>query len=143
MGVKKDAAASEDVFPIGISDFEKLISNGMVYIDKTSYLEKLLNPGIGVALMLRPRRFGKTLTMSMLSCFLEMNYQHPEDRSRPERLFKDLAIYKNKAFCDKHMGRYPVISLSFKEVEGDTFEDAVEMIVAIFAGTLYPVLSFS
>ena len=133
MGVKKDAAASEDVFPIGISDFEKLISNGMVYIDKTSYLEKLLNPGIGVALMLRPRRFGKTLTMSMLSCFLEMNYQHPEDRSRPERLFKDLAIYKNKAFCDKHMGRYPVISLSFKEVEGDTFEDAVEMIVAIFA----------
>ena len=71
--------------------------------------------------------------MSMLSCFLEMNYENPEDRSRPERLFRDLAIYKNRAFCDEYMGRYPVISISFKDVEGDTFEDAAEMIVAIFA----------
>ena len=98
MGTKKAAAATGDVFPIGMTDFEKLISKGKVYIDKTSYLEELLNSGTEVALILRPRRFGKTLTMSMLSCFLEMNYQNPEDRSRPERLFKDLAIYKNLKF---------------------------------------------
>ena len=133
MGTKKAAAATGDVFPIGMTDFEKLISKGKVYIDKTSYLEELLNSGTAVALILRPRRFGKTLTMSMLSCFLEMNYQNPEDRSRPERLFKDLAIYKNKAFCDEYMGRYPVISISFKDAEGKTFQDAVEMIVSIFA----------
>ncbi len=133
MAIRKDAAPSGAVFPIGISDFENLISNGMVCIDKTSYLEELLNPGTGVVQILRPRRFGKTLTMSMLSCFLEMNYRNPKDRRRQRKLFKDLAIYKNKAFCDKHMGRYPVISLSFKDVDGKTFQDAVEMIVSIFA----------
>ena len=55
MAIKKDAAASGTVFPIGISDFENLISNGMVCIDKTSYLEELLNPGTGVFQILRPR----------------------------------------------------------------------------------------
>ncbi|MBQ8977551.1 MAG: AAA family ATPase [Succinivibrionaceae bacterium] len=70
--------------PIGIDNFEKIISNGMVYIDKTEYLEDLLKSGPEISLLPRPRRFGKTLTMSMLSCFLEMNYQNPRDRSRPE-----------------------------------------------------------
>ena len=62
----------------------------------------------------------------MLASFLEMNYQHPEDRSRPERLFKDLAIYKNKDFCNKYMGRYPVISISLKSIEGSDFIDAMK-----------------
>ena len=134
MAIEKDAAVSGDVFPEGCNDFEELISTGRVYVDKTSYLEDLLNSGTEVAQILRPRRFGKTLTMSMLSCFLEMNYQHPGDRSRPERLFKDLAISKNKAFCAKHMGRYPVISLSFKNADGETFHDAVKAIIRGFAG---------
>ena len=72
-------AVSEKNFPIGIDNFEKIISNGMVYIDKTEYLEELLKSGTEISLLLRPRRFGKTLTMSMLSCFLEMNYQNPCD----------------------------------------------------------------
>ena len=116
----------------GIEDFEELISEKVIYIDKTSYLEDLIRSS-HVALILRPRRFGKTLTMSMISCFLEMNYQNPEDRSRPERLFKGLDVSRNKKFCDEYMGRFPVISISFKDVEGDTFEDAVDMIVGIFA----------
>lgn len=105
----------------GIEDFEELITEKVIYIDKTSYLEDLIRSS-HVALILRPRRFGKTLTMSMISCFLEMNYQNPEDRSRPERLFKGLDVSRNKKFCDEYMGRFPVISISFKDVEGDTFE---------------------
>ena len=116
----------------GIENFEELITEKVIYIDKTSYLEDLIRSS-HVALILRPRRFGKTLTMSMMSCFLEMNYQNPEDRSRPERLFKGLDVSRNKKFCDEYMGRFPVISISFKDVDGDTFEDAVDMIVGIFA----------
>ena len=95
-------AVSEKNVPIGIDNFEKIISNGMVYIDKTEYLEELLKSGTEISLLLRPRRFGKTLTMSMLSCFLEMNYQNPRDRSRPEQLFKNLAIYKHKIPNELH-----------------------------------------
>ncbi len=134
MEIKKEAALSGFAFPDDSNDFEDIISNGMVYIDKTSCLESLLNSGSMVPMILRPRKFGKTLFMSMLSCFLEMNYRHPEDRSRPERLFKDLAISKNKAFCNKYMGRYPVISLSFKDLDGETFQDAVKALIRIFAG---------
>ena len=134
MGIKKDAAISGDVFPEGCNDFEKLIKSGMVYVDKTSCLEELLNSGSQVPMILRPGKFGKTLFMSMLSCFLEMNYQNPRDRRRQRKLFKDLAISENKAFCAKHMGRYPVISLSFKDADGETFQDAVKAIIRVFAG---------
>ncbi len=106
----------------------------MVYVDKTSCLEELLNSGSMVPMILRPGKFGKTLFMSMLSCFLEMNYQNPRDRRRQRKLFKDLAISENKAFCAKHMGRYPVISLSFKDADGETFQDAVKAIIRVFAG---------
>ena len=117
-------------FEAGVEDFEELINQQLVYIDKTSYLEDLVRRS-KVALILRPRRFGKTLSMSMLSCFLEMNYQHPEDRSRPERLFKDLTIYKNKEFCDKYMGRYPVISITLKSIEGSDFAEAMKEMLSL------------
>ena len=112
-------------FPTGIENFEKLISHRKIYIDKTSFLEPLLTSGDDVALLLRPRRFGKTLSMSLIENFLEINYQNPEDRSRQEKLFKNLAVYKNKELCDEFMGRYPVVSISLKEVEGDNFIDAM------------------
>ncbi len=134
MGIKKDAVTSGDVVPAGVIDFEKLIKSGMVYVDKTSCLEELLNSGSQVPMILRPGKFGKTLFMSMLSCFLEMNYQNPRDRRRQRKLFRDLAISENKAFCAKHMGRYPVISLSLKDADGETFQDAVKAIIRVFAG---------
>ncbi|MBQ8708874.1 MAG: AAA family ATPase, partial [Succinivibrionaceae bacterium] len=68
---------SADDFPVGMEDFEKLITRGKIYIDKTKYLEKLVNSGADVTLLLRPRRFGKTLSMSMLQNFLELNYADP------------------------------------------------------------------
>ena len=71
----------------------------------------------------------------MLSTFLEMNYENPEDRSRQENLFKDLKVFKeNRKLCDEYMGRYPVISLSLKDTEGANFEEAAYRVIAIFAG---------
>ena len=127
-------------FKPGVEDFETLITKKLVYIDKTSYLEDLVQRA-QVTLLLRPRRFGKTLSMSMLSCFLEMNYMHPEDRSRPERLFKDLAICKNKAFCDEYMGRFPVISISLKSVEGSDFVGAMKSMMELL-GALFKKYAF-
>ena len=122
---------SADDFPIGIEDFEKLITLGKVYIDKTKELEKLMKSGADVTLLLRPRRFGKTLSMSMLQNFLELNYADPQDRSRQERLFQNLNVYGNREFCDRHMGRHPVISISLKDVDGDDFEDAMRVMKII------------
>ena len=128
-------AVTSGNIPVGITDFEKLRNMNAVYIDKTSFLNSLLTSSIEVFLLLRPRRFGKTLSMSMLSTFLEMNYENPEDRSRQENLFKDLKVYKeNRKLCDEYMGRYPVISLSLKDTEGANFEESAYRVIAIFAG---------
>ncbi len=121
---------SED-FPVGIENFEKLISCEKVYIDKTSFLRTMLKSGDDVALLLRPRRFGKTLSVSMIENFLEMNYQNPEDRSRQERLFKNLAVYEDRKFCDEFMGRYPVISISLKSVRGEDFVGAMQSMLLL------------
>ena len=118
-------------FPTGIENFEKLISHRKIYIDKTSFLEPLLTSGDDVALLLRPRRFGKTLSMSMIENFLEINYQNPEDRSRQEKLFKNLAVYKNKELCDEFMGRYPVVSISLKSVSGENFTDVMKSMLLL------------
>ena len=128
-------AVTSGNIPVGITDFEKLRNMNAVYIDKTSFLNSLLTSSIEVFLLLRPRRFGKTLSMSMLSTFLEMNYENPEDRSRQENLFRNLKVYKeNRKLCDEYMGRYPVISLSLKDTEGANFEEAAYRVIAIFAG---------
>ena len=127
-------AVTSGNIPVGITDFEKLRNMNAVYIDKTSFLNSLLTSSIEVFLLLRPRRFGKTLSMSMLSTFLEMNYENPEDRSRQENLFRNLKVYKeNRKLCDEYMGRYPVISLSLKDTEGANFEEAAYRVIAIFA----------
>lgn len=131
-------AVTSGNIPVGITDFEKLRNMNAVYIDKTSFLKSLLTSSIEVFLLLRPRRFGKTLSMSMLSTFLEMNYENPEDRSRQENLFKDLKVYKeNRKLCDEYMGRYPVISLSLKDTEAKNFKGAVYGIISIFADLAY------
>ena len=123
---------SADDFPVGIEDFKKLITSGRVYVDKTEELERLIKSGSDVTLLLRPRRFGKTLSMSMLQNFLELNYADPEDRSGHVKLFKKLFVYKKKKkLCREHMGRHPVISISLKDVDGDDFEDAMRVMKII------------
>ena len=102
--------------PVGIDSFEKIRKNEFYYIDKTKLIEQLVETGGEVTLFTRPRRFGKTLNMSMLKAFLETG----ADVS----LFEGLYIAENKALCDEYMGKYPVIFLSLKSVEGLTFESA-------------------
>ena len=102
--------------PVGIDSFEKIRKNGFYYVDKTKLIEQLVETGGEVTLFTRPRRFGKTLNMSMLRAFFEMG----ADAS----LFEGLYITKNKAICEEYMGRYPVIFLSLKSVEGLDFEAA-------------------
>ena len=109
--------------PVGIDDFRKLRESDFYYVDKTRLIEQLLLNWSEVTLFTRPRRFGKTLNMSMLKSFFEIG----TDKS----LFDGLYISGNKALCDEHMGKYPVIFLSFKSVEGRSFDDARYMITEL------------
>lgn len=102
--------------PVGIENFEEIRRNRFYYVDKTKLIEQLVETGGKVTLFTRPRRFGKTLNMSMLRSFFETG----SDVS----LFNGLYIAENKALCEEYMGKYPVIFLSLKSVEGLTFEDA-------------------
>lgn len=109
--------------PVGIENFEKIRRDGFYYVDKTSLIEQLLNNWGEVNLFTRPRRFGKTLNMSMLKCFFEIG----TDQS----LFEGLYISKNKALCDAYMGKYPVISISLKGVNADSYENARSLLKRI------------
>ncbi len=109
--------------PKGVADFEKIIQNNFYYVDKTSFLKLL--PSEEVALFTRPRRFGKTLNMSMIKYFFEMNYNNPSDIRDTQELFKDLAISKDTEFCKQNLGQYPVIFLTLKDAYGDNFAEAI------------------
>lgn len=109
--------------PVGIDDFEKLHREEFYYIDKTGLIRDLLNNWGEVNLFTRPRRFGKTLNMSMLKCFFEIG----ADKS----LFDGLAISRETALCEEYMGKFPVIFISLKGVDGLTYELAVERIKTI------------
>ncbi|WP_455719314.1 AAA family ATPase [Agathobacter sp.] len=109
--------------PVGIDDFKKLRESDFYYIDKTKLIEQLLQSWSEVTLFTRPRRFGKTLNMSMLKSFFEIG----TDKS----LFDGLYISKNKELCDEYMGKYPVIFLSLKGVEGLDFSSAKRMLCTV------------
>ena len=109
--------------PVGIDDFRKLRESDFYYVDKTRLIEQLLLNWSEVTLFTRPRRFGKTLNMSMLKSFFEIGTD--------KTLFDGLYISGNKVLCDEHMGKYPVIFLSFKGVEGLTYDEAFDALVRV------------
>ena len=109
--------------PVGIDDFRKIRECGFYYVDKTKLVEQLMQNWGEVNLFTRPRRFGKTLNMSMLRSFFEIG----TDKS----LFDGLYISQNKELCDMYMGKYPVISITLKGIEGMTFEEARNMLKII------------
>ena len=109
--------------PVGIENFEEIRKLGFYYIDKTRLIEQLLQGWGKVTLFTRPRRFGKTLNMSMLKSFFEIGTD--------KTLFDGLYISGNKELCDEHMGKYPVIFLSFKGVEGLTYDEAFDALVRV------------
>lgn len=115
--------ASTMKLPVGIDDFKKLRESHFYYVDKTRLIEQLLLNWSEVTLFTRPRRFGKTLNMSMLKSFFDIGTD--------KALFDGLYISGNKELCDEYMGKYPVIFLSLKGVEGLTYEEAFEAFVRI------------
>ncbi len=109
--------------PIGIENFEKLRTEGFYYVDKTGFITELLRNWGEVNLFTRPRRFGKSLNMDMLRCF----FSHGCD----SRLFEGLAISGEKELCEKYMGKFPVISVTLKNVEARDFPGARAMFCSL------------
>ena len=115
--------------PVGIDSFEKLRREAFYYVDKTGLIIDLLNNWGEVNLFTRPRRFGKTLNMSMLKSFFEIG----ADRT----LFDGLAISRETALCEAYMGKFPVVFVSLKGVDGLTFEDAYGMLRRILRSEVF------
>lgn len=111
--------------PVGIEDFQDIRRNGFYYIDKTGLIEQLLDSWGKVNLFTRPCRFGKSLNMSMLRYFFEIGTDMT--------LFNGLHIMQRKDLCDEYMGRFPVVFLTLKGVDGLTFEKATNKLIKIVA----------
>ena len=116
----------------GTDDYSKVIYDKCYFVDKTSLIKDVFAQNKSEVLLIsRPRRFGKTLTMSMFYHFLSINHNKPEDLSSHVELFKDTKIFADQEFCQKFMGQYPVIFLSLKPVEGINFETAYQKLAEI------------
>ena len=102
--------------PVGMENLKEIRTEGFDYVDKTKLIKQLLEQWGKVNLFTRPRRFGKTLNMSMLQCFFEIGTD--------PALFDGLFISQNKDLCETYLGKFPVIFLSLKNVDGLTFEEA-------------------
>ena len=111
--------------PIGIENFEDMIKENYYYVDKTGLLKQLLNEHGLVNLFTRPRRFGKSLSMSMLKYFFEIG--------NDQAIFEGLEISKDKELCDQYQGKFPVISVSLKGAKAGNYEDAKAMMKYIMA----------
>ena len=120
---------------VGTDDYSKVIYDNCYFVDKTSLIKDVFAQNKSEVLLIsRPRRFGKTLTMSMFYHFLSINHNKPEDLSSHVELFKDTQIYQDREFCQQYMGHYPVIFLSLKSVEGINFETAYQKLAEIIYG---------
>lgn len=115
--------AKVKMLPVGIDGFEKIRKAGFYYVDKSKLIEQLLQNWGEVNLFTRPRRFGKTLNMSMLKSFFEIGTD--------TTLFNGLYILNNNGLCEKYMGKYPVIFLSLKDVAGLTYAEAEDALVQL------------
>ena len=109
--------------PVGVSDFKELIEENYFFVDKTSFIKEVMQDGAKVILITRPRRFGKTLNLSMLHYFLQIKSE--------QNLFGNLTISKDEPFCNKHQNKYPVIFVSFKDIKLSSYQEAYKAIVVL------------
>lgn len=116
----------EIMVPLGIDSFDELRTAGYYYIDKTKFIEELLTDQFKVNLITRPRRFGKTLTMSMLADFFDI-------RMDSRRIFEGLDILENEELCKRWMNQWPVLSVSLKDIEDLTFSDAYAQLAFVIS----------
>ena len=121
--------------PYGKDDFPILREGNCYFVDKTPYLKTVFTDQSAVMLFTRPRRFGKTLLISMFDSFLKINPEKPFDNSKQLELFKGTKILEDKEFCDKFMGQCPVITITLKKVDGTNFKEFYES----FASAVYDV----
>ena len=123
--------------PESPNGFEELKAANCYFVDKTEFIKTVFTDSASVLLFTRPRRFGKTLLMTMFESFLKINKDKPFDTSIQQQYFKGTRILDDKEFCSKFMGQYPVIELSLKDVDGNNFEEAYES----FAATIFRLAS--
>ena len=123
--------------PESPNGFEELKEANCYFVDKTEFIKTMFTDSVSVLLFTRPRRFGKTLLMTMFESFLKINKDKPFDTSIQQQYFKGTRILDDKEFCSKFMGQYPVIELSLKDVDGNNFEEAYES----FAATIFRLAS--
>ena len=121
--------------PYGKDAFPLLREGNCYFVDKTPYLKTVFTDQSAVMLFTRPRRFGKTLLISMFDSFLKINPEKPFDNSKQLELFKGTKILEDKEFCDKFMGQCPVITITLKKVDGTNFKEFYES----FASAVYDV----
>ena len=122
---------------IGAELFHELIESNSYYVDKTPFIRTVFKDNTSkVMLITRPRRFGKTLTMSTFYDFLSLNIENPGDVSLQEKWFKDTKIFEDREFCSEYMGKFPVIFISLKSVSGNNFLRAYEQL----GSTIYKML---
>ena len=130
--------------PVTGETFADVREKNRYYVDKTPYLKQVFSEdeavdenslidGTTVLLLTRPRRFGKTMLMNMFESFLNINYEKPGDTSIQDKFFKGTKILEDKKFCKKYMGQFPVISITLKDVLGDSYEDAYFQLAGIVA----------
>jgi len=123
--------------PESPTSFEELKDENGYFVDKTEFIKTVFTDSAKVLLFTRPRRFGKTLLMTMFESFLQINPEKPFDTSVQQNYFKGTKILEDKEFCQKFMGQYPVIEISLKDVDGDNFEEAY----VCFASTIFRLAS--
>ena len=121
--------------PESPTSFEELKDENCYYVDKTAFIKTVFTDSAKVLLFTRPRRFGKTLLMTMFESFLKIDPRKPFDNSKQLELFKGTKILEDKEFCSKFMGQYPVIDITLKGVNGVTFNAGYKM----FADIVYAV----
>ena len=130
--------------PVTGDTFAEVREKNRYYVDKTPYLKQVFSEdeavdenslidGTTVLLLTRPRRFGKTMLMNMFESFLNINYEKPSDTSIQDKFFKGTKILEDQKFCKKYMGQFPVISITLKDVLGDSYEDAYFQLAGIVA----------
>ena len=108
--------------PVGVSDFEKIRNGGFYYIDKSGLIMQILKEKAEVTLIARPRRFGKTLGISMLESFFDI-------RKNSRKMFEGLEIAEHQALCKEWMNQYPTVSISFRQIDGLNFMDAYRQLI--------------
>ena len=123
-GQKKDKKMKK--LPIGTSDFKSLREDDKYFVDKSLFIKEIIEEDADVLLLPRPRRFGKTLNLSMLRWFFEVS----GNKEKRRKLFSGLNIEKEAVF-EEHFAKYPVICLSFKDVRNMDFESAAQKIKAL------------